>query len=128
MGVRRAPKAIAEKGLLAQAAAANTPWRRNIRLENAKLHLRSLKSIGENLNFYVPFCGNIFGGNRSISCRFAWSAEPEAIDRNRNVCEFPAANCRFGKNFSNRLGTGYVKVRLFGGLKARSDSSFVKPG
>jgi hypothetical protein len=45
MGVRRAPKAI--NGLLAQAAAANTPWRKNIRLENAKLHLRSPKSFGK---------------------------------------------------------------------------------
>jgi hypothetical protein len=34
-------------GLLAQATAANTPWRKNIRLENAKLHLRSPKSIGK---------------------------------------------------------------------------------
>jgi hypothetical protein len=51
--VRRPPKAIAEKGLAAQAAAANTPWRRNIRLENAKLHLRSFKSTGENLIFDV---------------------------------------------------------------------------
>jgi hypothetical protein len=47
MGARRAPKAIVEKGLAAQAAAANTPWRKNIRLENAKLHLRSPKSFGK---------------------------------------------------------------------------------
>jgi hypothetical protein len=37
--------------LLAQAAAVNTPCRKNIRLENAKLHLRSFKSIGKNLIF-----------------------------------------------------------------------------
>jgi hypothetical protein len=49
MGFRRAPKTI--KGLLAQAAAANTPWRKNIRLENAKLHPRSFKSIGKSLIF-----------------------------------------------------------------------------
>jgi hypothetical protein len=58
MGARRTPKAI--KGLLAQAAAANTPWRKNIRLENAKLHLRSLKSIGKILIFDVPSCRNTF--------------------------------------------------------------------
>jgi hypothetical protein len=71
MGVRRPPKAIAENGLAAQAAAANTPWRKNIRLENAKLHLRSFKSIGKNLIFYVPSYGNTFWGNGPISCRFA---------------------------------------------------------
>jgi hypothetical protein len=49
--MRGPPSAIAEKGL--QATAANTPWRRNIRLENAKLHLRSFKSIGGNLIFWV---------------------------------------------------------------------------
>jgi hypothetical protein len=38
-------------GLPAQATAANTPWRKNIRLENAKLHLRSFKSIGKKSDF-----------------------------------------------------------------------------
>jgi len=66
---RRPPKAI--KGLLAQAAAANTPWRRNIRLDNAKLHLRSLKSIGQNLIFWIPSCRKQFWGKSLHSCGFA---------------------------------------------------------
>jgi hypothetical protein len=49
-------------GLLAQAAAANTPWRKNIRLENAKLHLGSFKSIGKNLIFWGPVLQNTIWG------------------------------------------------------------------
>jgi hypothetical protein len=76
MGFRRAPKTI--KGLLAQAAAANSPWRRNIRLENAKLHLRSLKSIGKNPDFCSVLQKHFFWGNSPISCGLPWGVEPEA--------------------------------------------------
>jgi hypothetical protein len=65
-------------GLLAQATVASTPWRKNIRLENAKLHLRSFKSIGKS-DFYVPFSETSFGGIAPFRAALPWSVEPEAI-------------------------------------------------
>jgi len=73
MGPLRAPKAMS--GLLAQAAAANTPWRKNIRLENAKLHLRSFKSAGKSLIFGGPVLQNTIWGKCPTS---SGAVEPEA--------------------------------------------------
>jgi hypothetical protein len=78
--MRRSLSAIAEKGLQALATAANMPWRRNIRLENAKLHLRSFKSIGGKSDFYDLAVQKTLWGKSPISCGFAWGVEPEAIE------------------------------------------------
>jgi hypothetical protein len=102
MGFRRAPKTI--KGLLAQAAAANTPWRKNIRLENAKLHLRSFKSIGK-ICFLCPvFRKHLLGEIAPFRADCHGASNRKQIDRTRNAGGFPAANCHFGKNFGNYLG------------------------
>ena len=71
--------AIAEKGLAAHAAAANTPWRRNIRLENAKLHLRSFKSIGGKSDFDdLTLQKTLLGEIAPFRAGSLWGVEPEA--------------------------------------------------
>jgi hypothetical protein len=125
--MRRPPSAIAEKGLAAQAAAANTPWRRNIRLENAKMHLRSFKSIGEKSDFLGPVFRKHFWGNGPISCGVRHGASNrKQLNPNRNASGFPALNCHFGKNFGNCLGSGYLVWRSSAAPEPGATAPFVK--
>jgi hypothetical protein len=55
--VRALPKAI--KGVLAHAAAVSTPWRKNIRRENAKFHLHESKAFPGFESYVVSHYGNL---------------------------------------------------------------------
>jgi hypothetical protein len=61
------PPLNASKGLPAQAAAAKTPWRRNIRLEKAKLHLHSLKERRKIKTYLFPILGKLFWGKQTAT-------------------------------------------------------------
>jgi hypothetical protein len=76
--------------LLAQAAAANTPWRKNIRLENAKLNLRSFKSIGKFQSMFLfPLWEFLCGGIAPLLAG-TLGLRTKVIDSTRYGSGFPA--------------------------------------
>jgi len=112
--MRRSLSAIAEKGLQALATAANMPWRRNIRLENAKLHLRSFKSIGGKSDFYDLAVQKHFGGNRPFRAGSPGASNRKQLNPNLNSSGLPEGNLPFWEKLQYLSHTANVtKFALF---------------